>query len=134
MARAHQPKRPSSSGQFTGSPSAVAAQIRAALNGGGSTEHAAGVQQYFKQEIKSHGWYTADLRRAVRACRREILAQQEFNFLVSVADELFSGTYPRGKKSRGGISPRNNGCAIRRLRIRNVPRIVDWPHQQLGGS
>jgi 3-methyladenine DNA glycosylase AlkD len=65
--------------------------MRAALKDGGSTEHAAGVQQYFKQEIKSHGWYTADLRRAVRACRREILAQQEFNFLVSVADELFSG-------------------------------------------
>ena len=89
MARAHSSKR--SSGQYTGRPSAVAAQIRAALKGGGSAEHAAGVQQYFKQEIKSHGWYTADLRRAVRACRRDILVQQEFNFLVSVADELFSG-------------------------------------------
>jgi 3-methyladenine DNA glycosylase AlkD len=73
------------------SPSAVATQIRAALKGGGSTEHAAGVQQYFKQEIKSHGWYTADLRRAVRRCRKEILQQHDFDFLVGVADKLFSG-------------------------------------------
>lgn len=65
--------------------------MRAALKGGGSIEHAAGVQQYFKQEIKSHGWYTADLRRAVRRCRKEILQQHDFDFLVRVADKLFSG-------------------------------------------
>lgn len=63
MARGPQSKRPSPSWQFTGGAVDVAAQIRTALKGGGSTEHAAGVQQYFKQEIKSHGWYTADLRR-----------------------------------------------------------------------
>lgn len=91
MARGPQSKRPSPSWQFTGGAVDVAAQIRTALKGGGSTEHAAGVQQYFKQEIKSHGWYTADLRRSVRRCRREILAQQKFDFLVNVADELFSG-------------------------------------------
>jgi 3-methyladenine DNA glycosylase AlkD len=91
MARAHPSKRPRPSAQFTGGPLDVAAQIRAALKGGGSTEHAAGVQQYFKHEIKSHGWYTADLRRAVRRCRKEILQQHDFDFLVGVADELFSG-------------------------------------------
>jgi 3-methyladenine DNA glycosylase AlkD len=72
-------------------PEAVAAQIRRALKDGGSAEHAAGVQWFFKEEIKSHGWYTADLRRAVRRCRKEILREHEFYFLVQVADQLFSG-------------------------------------------
>jgi 3-methyladenine DNA glycosylase AlkD len=69
----------------------VAAQLRRALKGGGSDEHAAGVQWFFKEEIKSHGWYTAALRRAVRQCRREILREHDFDFLVKVADKLFSG-------------------------------------------
>jgi 3-methyladenine DNA glycosylase AlkD len=74
------------------SPSAVAAQIRKALKDGGSAEHASGVQWFFKEEIKSHGWYAADLRRALRHQRREILREHDFDFLVKVADELFSGT------------------------------------------
>ena len=69
----------------------VAAHIRTALGNGGSAEHAAGVQWFFKEEIKSHGWYTADLRRAMRRCRREILREHEFDFLVEVADRLFAG-------------------------------------------
>lgn len=73
-------------------PEAVAAQIRRALKDGGSAEHTAGVQWFFKDEIKSHGWYTAALRRAVRQCRREILREHEFAFLTEVADELFSGS------------------------------------------
>ena len=72
-------------------PAAVAAQIRRALQDGGSADHAAGVRWFFKDEIKSHGWYTADLRRAVRRCRCEILRERDFSFLVSVADHLFSG-------------------------------------------
>jgi 3-methyladenine DNA glycosylase AlkD len=72
-------------------PEAVAIQIRRALKGGGSAEHAAGVQWFFKEKIKSHGWYTADLRRAVRRCRKEILCEHDVYFLVQVADQLFSG-------------------------------------------
>jgi len=72
-------------------PQAVTKQIRRALKDGGSAEHAAGVQWFFKEEIKSHGWYTADLRRSVRRCRKEILREHEFYFLVQVADLLFSG-------------------------------------------
>lgn len=77
--------------QCRGAPSEVAAQIRRALKGGGSAEHAAGVQWFFKEEIKSHGWYTAELRRAVRQYRREILREHDFDFLLRVADKLFSG-------------------------------------------
>lgn len=72
-------------------PAAVATEIRLALKDGGSAEHAMGVQWFFKEEIQSHGWYTADLRRAVRQCRKEILHEHEFYFLVQVADRLFSG-------------------------------------------
>ena len=72
-------------------PAEIAAQIRQALKGGGSAEHAAGVQWFFKDKIKSHGWYTAALRRAVRQCRHEILREHDFDFLVRVADKLFSG-------------------------------------------
>jgi 3-methyladenine DNA glycosylase AlkD len=74
------------------SPSAVAVQIRSGLRDGGSSEHAAGVQWFFKDAIKSHGWYTANLRRAVRECRREILREHDLSFLVEIADQLFSGT------------------------------------------
>jgi 3-methyladenine DNA glycosylase AlkD len=73
-------------------PSKVAAQIRTALRDGGSSEHAAGVQWYFKEEIKPHGWYTADLRRAVRGCRGDIVKTHDLDFLVAVADELFAGS------------------------------------------
>ena len=74
-----------------GTASEIAAQIRQALKDGGSAEHAAGVQWFFKEEIKSHGWYTAALRRAIRKCRREILGEHDFKFLVEIADQLFSG-------------------------------------------
>jgi 3-methyladenine DNA glycosylase AlkD len=74
------------------SPQEVAAEIRQALKDGGSAEHAAGVQWFFKEEVKSHGWYTAALRRAIRQCRREILREHDFQFLTAVADEMFSGT------------------------------------------
>jgi len=73
-------------------PAEIAAQIRHALKSGGSAEHAAGVQWFFKDEVKSHGWYTADLRRAVRRCRRAIPREHDLDFLVNVADELFTGS------------------------------------------
>jgi 3-methyladenine DNA glycosylase AlkD len=70
----------------------IAAQIRRALRDGGSTEHAKGVQRFFKHEIKSHGWYTADLRRAAVRFRRELRKERGLDFLVEVADHLFSGS------------------------------------------
>jgi hypothetical protein len=76
---------------MAGNAAEVAEQIRRALKDGGSAEHASGVQWFFKDEIKSHGWYTAALRRAVRKTRKEILREYDFNFLTKVADDLFSG-------------------------------------------
>jgi 3-methyladenine DNA glycosylase AlkD len=74
-----------------GTPAEIAAQIRRALKDGGSADHAAGVQWFFKEEIKSHGWYTADLRRAAVRFRREVRKQYGLDFLVEVADHLFAG-------------------------------------------
>jgi 3-methyladenine DNA glycosylase AlkD len=76
--------------KLSGTPEEIAGQIREALKNGGSAEHAAGVQWFFKEEIRSHGWYTADLRRTMRRCRKEILREHNFSFLVTVADQLFS--------------------------------------------
>jgi 3-methyladenine DNA glycosylase AlkD len=70
---------------------AVAAQIRSVLKYGSSAEHAERAAGFFKEEIRSHGWRTADLRSAMRRCRREILREHDLRFLVRVADQLFSG-------------------------------------------
>jgi 3-methyladenine DNA glycosylase AlkD len=72
-------------------PAAAARKVRQMLRNGGSPEHAEGVQSYFKQEIKSHGWYSGDLRRAAVQVRREILDTHDLNFLLELADKLFSG-------------------------------------------
>lgn len=73
-------------------PSNVAARIRRIFIDGGSRKHAAGVQWFFKDEIKSYGWRAADLRRKARELRKQILKEQDFDFLVKVADDLFSGS------------------------------------------
>jgi len=50
------------------------------------------VQWFFKDEIKSHGWYTADLRRAAIRFRRDVKTERGLDFLVQVADRLFAGS------------------------------------------
>jgi 3-methyladenine DNA glycosylase AlkD len=69
----------------------VAAKFRRALKNGGSAEHASGVQWFFKDAITSHGWYTADLRRATVRFRRELRKERGLDFVVEIADQLFSG-------------------------------------------
>jgi 3-methyladenine DNA glycosylase AlkD len=73
------------------SPATIADEIRHLLRDGGSAEHAAGVQWFFKEEIKSHGWYTAKLRRVAVLFRRRIRKEFSLNFLLQVADKLFAG-------------------------------------------
>jgi 3-methyladenine DNA glycosylase AlkD len=69
----------------------AAEQIRYELRTGRSPQHAAGVQWFFKEEIQSHGWYTAALRKAAVLTRRRILRESSLGFLMKVADELFHG-------------------------------------------
>jgi 3-methyladenine DNA glycosylase AlkD len=70
---------------------AVAAEFRRSLEDGGSAARAAGVQWFFKDEIKSQGWRTAALRRATVSFRRELRKERGLDFVVQVADQLFSG-------------------------------------------
>jgi 3-methyladenine DNA glycosylase AlkD len=73
-------------------PTSVANEIRHTLKAGGSATRSTGVQRFFKEEVQSHGWRTADLRRASIRWRREILQQSGVKFLLRVADNLFAGT------------------------------------------
>ncbi|HEY6338237.1 MAG TPA: DNA alkylation repair protein [Candidatus Sulfotelmatobacter sp.] len=110
-------------------PTAVAAQIRSALRDGGSAEHATGVQWFFKEEIKSHGWYTADLRRAVRRFRRDILREHNFDFLVRVADHLFSGAVLEEKVAAVFLLEKlDMRCGDREFRLFEawLDRISSW--------
>ena len=54
----------------------------------GSAEHAAGVQWFFKEEVRSHGWYTAELRRYARALHTQLAEDQAL--LLDVAERLFA--------------------------------------------
>ena len=72
-------------------PRYIADHIRRVLKDGGSVPHAEGVQHFFKEEIRSRGWYTAELRRVAVGFRRTIQREQGTDFLVKVADNLFRG-------------------------------------------
>jgi len=70
----------------------VAANVRtigAHLRANGSAEHAAGVQWFFKEAVRSHGWYTAPLRAYARAVHRALAADPAA--LLNAADALFAG-------------------------------------------
>ena len=72
-------------------PAYLAAHIRRVLKDGGSVPHAEGVQKFFKEEIKSRGWHTAEMRRVAVRIRRSIVKEAGLDFLVQVADKLFRG-------------------------------------------
>ncbi len=72
-------------------PKYIADHIRRVLKDGGSAPHAEGVQRFFQEEIQSRGWYTAELRKVAVRFRRTILKEKGPDFLIAVADELFSG-------------------------------------------
>jgi 3-methyladenine DNA glycosylase AlkD len=72
-------------------PRYIADRIRRVLKNGGSGRHGEEVQRFFHEEIESRGWYTAELRRVAVDFRRYILREAGQDFLVKVADDLFSG-------------------------------------------
>ena len=72
-------------------PDAWAQQIRTNFRRGGLPEHAKGVQRFFKEEVRSHGWYTADLRRFARKTSRWIQTTDGLATLLQVTNRLFTG-------------------------------------------
>jgi len=72
-------------------PSYIADHIRRVLKDGGSAPHSEEVQHFFKEVVKSRGWYTAELRKFAVRFRRSIARERGMDFLVQVADQLFFG-------------------------------------------
>src|SRR5258707_4825095 len=72
-------------------PAYVAAHIRRVLKDGGSAPHAEGVEWFFKEEIKSRGWHTAEMREVAVRFRRTIIRERDLRFLIKVDDQLFQG-------------------------------------------
>ena len=72
-------------------PAYIADHIRRVLIDGGSAPHSVEVQRFFKHEVKSRGWRTAELRKVARRFRRTIVNEFGVDYLVKVADELFVG-------------------------------------------
>ena len=72
-------------------PAYIADHIRRVLLDGGSAPHAQEVQRFFKEEVQSRGWYTAELRKVAVRFRRSIRQEMGLPFLIQVADQLFSG-------------------------------------------
>lgn len=72
-------------------PAYIAAHIRRVLLNGGSAPHPIDVQRFFKHEVTSRGWRTAELRQVARRFRRTILAEYGLPYLLQVSDRLFGG-------------------------------------------
>ena len=75
----------------TKDPAYIASHIRQVLVNGASAPHAEEVQHFFKNEIRSRGWYTHELRKVAVRFRRTILAEHGAEYLLQVADQLFKG-------------------------------------------
>jgi 3-methyladenine DNA glycosylase AlkD len=73
-------------------PAYIAAHIRRVLLDGASAPHSEEVQHFFKEEVKSRGWYTNELRKVAVRFRRCILKDRDQDFLLDVADRLFRGS------------------------------------------
>lgn len=72
-------------------PDYIADHIRRVLKDGGSAPHSEDAQRFFKEEVQSRGWYTAELRKFAIRFRRSIARERGMDFLVQIADKLFSG-------------------------------------------
>ncbi len=69
----------------------IADHIRRLLCDGGSTAHSEEVQHFFKDQVRSRGWCTHELRKVAVRLRRVILKSCDLAYLAEVADELFRG-------------------------------------------
>jgi 3-methyladenine DNA glycosylase AlkD len=72
-------------------PASIVRDIVTHLTEHGSPEHAAGVQWFFKEEVRSHGWYTAALRRYAKALHKQLATDQAL--LLDVAERLFRSPF-----------------------------------------
>jgi 3-methyladenine DNA glycosylase AlkD len=71
----------------------IADHLRQVLINGASAPHTAEVERFFKEEIKSRGWYTAEIRKLARRFEKVVKDEAGLEYLVAVADNLFRGDF-----------------------------------------
>ncbi len=69
----------------------IADHLRQVLINGASAPHTAEVERFFKEDIRSRGWYTAEIRKLARRFERVIKGDAGLRYLISVANDLFRG-------------------------------------------
>jgi len=107
----------------------IADHIRRVLKDGGSAPHAAEVQWFFKEEIKSRGWYTNELRKLAKRFRRSLLSECGLDYMVQVADDLFHGDVLEEKVfAVFMLQDSVAGMGEREFRILEgwLPRVSSW--------
>jgi len=110
-------------------PAYIAAHIRRVLKDGGSAPHSEDVQRFFKEEVKSRGWYTGELRKLAVRFRRTILREKGHSFLLQVADKLFYGRVLEEKTFAVLLLEKHTDAfddAEFRLFENWLPRISNW--------
>ncbi len=103
------------------------ARVVAHLKAHGSAEHAAGVQGFFKEQVRSHGWYTAPLRRYARILHGEL--RTDAGRLLALADALFARDVLEEKVLAVLLLQRSlqqYGAAELRLFERWLSRVTSW--------
>ena len=110
-------------------PAYIAKHIRIVIKNGGSAPHTDEVQRFFKHEVQSRGWYTAELRKLAVRFRRTIIAENGLPFLLQVADQLFHDEVLEEKilavlMLQGMVS--DFGKAEFRLFERWLDRVTTW--------
>jgi 3-methyladenine DNA glycosylase AlkD len=69
----------------------IADHLRQVLINGASAPHTAEVEWFFKEEIQSRGWYTAEIRKLARRFTKVIKGDAGLPYLITIADNLFHG-------------------------------------------
>lgn len=111
------------------SPGYMAAHIRRVILDGASAPHAEEVQRFFKEEIASRGWYTAELRKVAYRFQRVLLSEQGLDYLIAVADQLFRGRVQEEKNMAVMLlekSVHDLGAKQFRMFDEWVDRVTTW--------
>jgi 3-methyladenine DNA glycosylase AlkD len=107
----------------------IADHLRQVLINGASAPHTEEVQRFFKEEIKSRGWYTDEIRKLAKRLSRTIANGEGVDYLFAVADDLFNGDVLEEKVLAVFLLQERvselNEKHFRQL-VRWLPRVSSW--------
>jgi 3-methyladenine DNA glycosylase AlkD len=96
---------------------------------GASAPHSEDVQRFFKEEVASRGWYTAELRKVAYRFHRVLLKEHGLDYLVSVADQLYRGRVLEEKNMAVMLLERSvHECGRKQFRLFDqwLDRVTNW--------